>query len=148
MPLVSVSTTRGASNAGPTASTVTPGSTAPEVSLTVPVIDACAIASRGTRHSQTSSASLLPRALITVLLQWPEIQILTTKQLVEERPSAVKDKFRKNGRIRRETTKPDREGRVRMRRARRLSGRRLAELRRVNRHVRFDVAQLRRIPAV
>src|SRR4030095_10625346 len=97
MPLVSVSTTRGASNAGPTASTVTPGSTAPEVSLTVPVIDACAHTSRGTRHSQTSRASLLPRALITVLLQWPELQTLTTKQLVEEGPAAVKAKLRKTG---------------------------------------------------
>src|SRR5262245_20815823 len=98
MPLVSVSTVRGASNAGPTASTVTPGSTAPEVSLTVPVIDACAKTSRGTRHSHASSASFLPRALISRLLDitnaTERLQLVTPPQLVNDATDAVKEKIR------------------------------------------------------
>src|SRR5262245_25036424 len=42
---------------GLAASTVTPGSTAPEVSLTVPVIDACAKASEGSRAVQTRTTA-------------------------------------------------------------------------------------------
>src|SRR5262249_2083684 len=60
MPLVSVFTVRGAKSAGPVASTVTPGSTAPDVSLTVPVIswpNTAEGASTATAHTITIFAS-------------------------------------------------------------------------------------------
>src|SRR5438128_7343264 len=94
MPLVSVSTVRGASNAGPVASTVTPGSTAPDVSLTVPVMEPpCAHAIRGARHSKASSSTLLPRATITSSCR---LQLVTcdTSQLVVDAVRTVKDKIR------------------------------------------------------
>src|ERR1044071_5776392 len=47
-------------NTGLAASTVTPGSTAPEVSFTTPVMEACAIAAAGTSTAATSPARILP----------------------------------------------------------------------------------------
>src|SRR5437867_7713783 len=46
------------------ASTVTPGSTAPELSLTRPVIDACAYADAGIIASQTRTNRILFHAVI------------------------------------------------------------------------------------
>jgi hypothetical protein len=54
-PLPSVTAVRVCSmRLGLDASTVTPGSTAPEPSVTTPAIAACAIASLGTHHTQNA----------------------------------------------------------------------------------------------
>src|SRR5678810_1184940 len=45
-------------SAGLAASTVTPGSTAPDASLTVPEMDACAYAATGNSATQTNPASI------------------------------------------------------------------------------------------
>ena len=59
-PVVSVTAERTFSmRAGLAASTVTPGSTAPDESLTVPAITACAKAAVGMRTMQASSAKVL-----------------------------------------------------------------------------------------
>src|SRR6266566_18547 len=50
------------------ASTVTPGSTAPDPSLTVPVIDACARTIRGATITNAIANSHLPRAVIADIL--------------------------------------------------------------------------------
>src|SRR5436190_14169756 len=50
------------------ASTVTPGSTAPDPSLTVPVIDACARTIRGATITNAIANSHLPRAAIADIL--------------------------------------------------------------------------------
>src|SRR5262245_11002392 len=95
MPLVSDSTVRGASNAGPVASTVTPGSTPPDVSFTVPVMDApCAHARRGTRHSNASNASLPARTLIRSSLAL--LQLVTITADVNEALRTVKDRYDQN----------------------------------------------------
>ena len=69
-PASSVVTTRTFSiNAGLDASTVTPGSTAPDVSLTAPAIDACARAAVGTSTINTSAIDAsLRRVSISILV--------------------------------------------------------------------------------
>src|SRR5688572_21586180 len=63
-PAPSVTTDRTFSiNAGLAASTVTPGRTAPDVSLTTPAMDACAYAAAGsrTRHAIANETRFKPR---------------------------------------------------------------------------------------
>src|SRR5262245_43778871 len=54
-------------NAGLAASTVTPGSTAPETSLTTPLMVACAEATTGSQQTNPNAAATLP-ILSTALL--------------------------------------------------------------------------------
>src|SRR6187402_3574310 len=59
---------------GLAASTVTPGSTAPDASLTTPVIDACASAVAGSIMSERTTAGNHRRKRIAVLDRFPDIE--------------------------------------------------------------------------
>src|SRR5215208_1246823 len=69
MPLLSVTTTRGASSAGLVASTVTPGSTAFEVSRTVPVIVACPNAAAGSTKTAAANTRHFTASRMDVSLE-------------------------------------------------------------------------------
>src|SRR6266487_6068506 len=90
------------------ASTVTPGSTAPDPSLTVPVIDAWARTIRGAKITNAIANSHLPRAAIAdilppgnatdpVSMQQPHrliLQCYVSMQLVNDVKPRVNGKFR------------------------------------------------------
>src|SRR6185436_18686896 len=72
-PLPSVTTDRAFSiNAGLAASTVTPGRTAPDVSLTTPAMDACAYAAAGTstRDVIANTIPFKPTIRLSPLPEW------------------------------------------------------------------------------
>src|SRR4051812_39118094 len=84
-------------SAGLAASTVTPGSTAPDVSFTTPVMDDCANSEPGTRTTHVSTAATRKRLRIPHLLFWlpgemaaslPLRQIRKTPVINEERRCA------------------------------------------------------------
>ena len=71
-PAASVTTVRVFSiSAGLEASTLTPGKTAPEPSLTAPVIEACALASREVINiaTKTIAADNVTRRMVRLLIQ-------------------------------------------------------------------------------
>src|SRR6476620_5319944 len=86
-------------SAGLAASTVTPGSTAPLGSFTVPVIEAWANSSRGIKTNPARTKILVPSAFIAELLPGyfapasankPDMALHWRKHLVKERRLQVK----------------------------------------------------------
>src|SRR5688572_4028318 len=72
--------------AGLVASTVTPGSTAPDESLTTPLIDACARASDGTRATHTI-AHAAKRSALRIQFSWKISKLANSSLPQQAKPS-------------------------------------------------------------